>query len=91
MKTQKIIPYLWFDDQAEAAVDRLWDTLSRDGAVVQCGWLSDPYGISWQIVPEILFRLMHDADPVKAERVSAAMLKMIKLDIAALQRACDGV
>lgn len=76
-------------DQAE--VNRLWDTLSRDGAAVQCGWLTDPYGVSWQIVPEILGHLMHDTDPVKAERVATAMFKMIKLDIAALQRAYDGV
>lgn len=74
MKTQKIIPYLWFDDQAEAAV-AFYTSVFPDS----------------RIVSEILFRLMHDADPVKAERVSAAMLKMIKLDIAALQRACDGV
>ena len=75
-------------DQAE--VDRLWDGLSEGGAAVQCGWLKDRYGISWQIVPSVLPKLLGDPDRVKATRVMQAMLKMVKLDIAGLQAAADG-
>jgi predicted 3-demethylubiquinone-9 3-methyltransferase (glyoxalase superfamily) len=75
-------------DQAE--VDRLWDGLSKGGSVVQCGWLKDRYGISWQIVPGILPKLLADPDRAKATRVMQAMMKMVKLDIAGLQAAADG-
>jgi predicted 3-demethylubiquinone-9 3-methyltransferase (glyoxalase superfamily) len=75
-------------DQAE--VDRLWDALSAGGKVEQCGWLKDRYGVSWQIVPTALPRLLADPDPAKAQRVMQAMLGMIKLDIAGLQAANDG-
>ncbi|TXL72913.1 VOC family protein [Vineibacter terrae] len=75
-------------DQAE--VDRLWDALSAGGKVEQCGWLKDRFGVSWQIVPSVLPRLLGDPDPARAQRVMQAMLKMVKLDIAALQRARDG-
>ena len=75
-------------DQAE--VDRYWDMLSAGGKVEQCGWLRDRYGVTWQIVPEALFELFSDPDPEKVRRVNEAMLKMVKLDIAALRRARDG-
>ncbi len=75
-------------DQAE--VDRLWDALSAGGKIERCGWLKDRYGVSWQIVPSVLPRLLGDPDPARAQRVMQAMLKMVKLDIAALQRAHDG-
>jgi predicted 3-demethylubiquinone-9 3-methyltransferase (glyoxalase superfamily) len=75
-------------DQAE--VDRLWDALSDGGAVEQCGWLKDRYGVSWQIVPTVLGGMLGDPDPVRAQRVMQAMLGMIKLDIAGLQAAYDG-
>jgi predicted 3-demethylubiquinone-9 3-methyltransferase (glyoxalase superfamily) len=75
-------------DQAE--VDRLWDGLCAGGSPVQCGWLKDRYGVSWQIVPSALPKLLGDPDPAKARRVMQAMLKMIKLDIAGLQAAYDG-
>ncbi|HEX2889077.1 VOC family protein [Vineibacter terrae] len=75
-------------DQAE--VDRLWDALSAGGKIEQCGWLKDRFGVSWQIVPSVLPRLLGDPDPARAQRVMQAMLKMVKLDIAALQRAYDG-
>jgi predicted 3-demethylubiquinone-9 3-methyltransferase (glyoxalase superfamily) len=75
-------------DQSE--VDRLWDALSKGGSPVQCGWLKDRYGVSWQIVPSALPKMLGDPDPAKARRVMQAMLKMIKLDIAALQAAYDG-
>ncbi len=76
-------------DQAE--VDRLWDGLSSNGgAGGQCGWLKDRYGVSWQIVPSALPRLLGGPDRDGAKRAMNAMLKMGKLDIAALQKAYDG-
>ena len=73
-------------DQAE--VDRLWDALCSDGGTpVQCGWLRDRYGLSWQIVPTALKRMLADPDREKARRAMEAMMGMVKLDIAALQRA----
>jgi predicted 3-demethylubiquinone-9 3-methyltransferase (glyoxalase superfamily) len=76
-------------DQAE--VDRLWTALTADGgAEIMCGWLRDKWGVPWQIVPEMLPRLLADPDPAVADRVFAAMTRMIKLDIAALERAAAG-
>ena len=77
-------------DQAE--VDRLWDALSADGgAPIQCGWVTDRYGFPWQIVPRILPRYLADPDRAKAQRVMQAMMGMVKLDVAGIQRAYDGV
>ena len=74
------------DNQAE--IDRLWAALLADGgAPSRCGWLKDPFGVSWQLVPKQLFSLLHHPDPQKAARVLQAMLAMNKLDIAALERA----
>jgi predicted 3-demethylubiquinone-9 3-methyltransferase (glyoxalase superfamily) len=75
-------------DQAE--VDRLWDALSQGGSIEKCGWLKDRYGVSWQIVPRALGEMMKDKDKQKASRVAAAMMKMVKLDIAGLRKAYDG-
>ena len=76
-------------DQAE--VDRLWDGLiGAGGAPIQCGWLRDPWGVPWQIVPEVLLRLMATPDHAANARVFAAMSAMIKLDVAALERAAKG-
>lgn len=75
-------------DQAE--VDRLWDALLQGGKAEQCGWLRDRYGVPWQIVPGVLSRMIADPDIAKAQRVMAAMLQMVKIDIAALQKAYDG-
>lgn len=78
------------DDQAE--VDRLWDALTANGGEPgPCGWLKDPYGVSWQIVPRRLGQLLSDPDPGRARRAMEAMLKMGKLDIAALEEAADAV
>jgi predicted 3-demethylubiquinone-9 3-methyltransferase (glyoxalase superfamily) len=75
-------------DQAE--VDRLWDALATGGTIEQCGWLKDRYGVSWQIVPSVLSKMLADPDQAKAQRVMAAMLKMVKLDIAGLESAYAG-
>ena len=71
-------------------VDYYWGKLSAGGKEVQCGWLKDRYGLSWQIVPDELLELIKDPDPEKAARVTEAMLKMVKLDIATLRRAHAG-
>jgi len=71
------------DDQAE--VDRLWDALVEGGRPLQCGWLVDRWGIHWQIVPRRMLELL--ADPVRAPRAMAAMMEMVKLDIAAIEAA----
>ncbi|CAN7348350.1 VOC family protein [Phenylobacterium sp. LjRoot219] len=76
------------DDQAE--IDRLWDALKEGGSVEQCGWLRDRWGLSWQITPRRLGELMRDPDQAKAKRVTEAMLKMVKLDVAALEAAARG-
>lgn len=72
-------------DQAE--VDRYWKALSAVPEAEQCGWVKDRFGVSWQIVPTVLYRLLEDPDRAKAQRVMEAMLKMKKLDVAALERA----
>jgi predicted 3-demethylubiquinone-9 3-methyltransferase (glyoxalase superfamily) len=73
-------------DQNE--VDRLWAALTSDGgSEIMCGWLRDRWGIPWQIVPEVLPRLLADSDPAVSARVFAAMQRMVKLDGAALERA----
>lgn len=76
------------DEQAE--VDRLWAALAEGGATEACGWLRDRYGVSWQIVPRRLYELMRDPDRARAARVATAMMGMVKLDIAGLERAAAG-
>ena len=83
--TEAISFYVHCETQAE--VDRFWDALTEGGEESQCGWLKDKYGVSWQIVPNILIELMQDEDAAKASRVMQAMLQMKKIDIAALQDA----
>jgi predicted 3-demethylubiquinone-9 3-methyltransferase (glyoxalase superfamily) len=76
------------DTQEE--LDKLWDALKEGGSVEQCGWLKDRWGLSWQIAPKRLGELMSDPDPAKVRRVTEAMLKMVKLDVAALEAAARG-
>ncbi|MBN1372770.1 MAG: VOC family protein [Anaerolineaceae bacterium] len=76
--------------ESQEEVDRLWERLLDGGVEEQCGWLKDRYGVSWQIVPTVLGEMMNDSDPEKVKRVTAAMLKMVKLDIAGLKRAYAG-
>jgi predicted 3-demethylubiquinone-9 3-methyltransferase (glyoxalase superfamily) len=75
--------------ETQAEVDDYWEKLSAGGKEGQCGWLKDKFGLSWQIVPTILGKLMQDKDPKKSGRVMKAMLQMHKLDIAALKRAAE--
>ena len=77
------------DDQAE--VDRYWDALIADGgSPSQCGWLKDKFGVSWQIAPKVLLRLIGDPDAEKARRAMQAMMQMTKINIAELERAAAG-
>ena len=73
--------------QTQAEVDRFWKKLSAGGQEVQCGWLKDKFGVSWQIVPDALGELMSGKDTAKSERVMQAMLGMVKLDIKKLKQA----
>jgi predicted 3-demethylubiquinone-9 3-methyltransferase (glyoxalase superfamily) len=82
---------LFVNCETQEEVDRLWNTLSEGGEQQPCGWLKDRFGVSWQIIPTALPRLMSDPDPAKAGRVVQAMLQMGKIDIAALERAHAGV
>ncbi len=76
--------------ETQEEVDKLWEKLSEGGQKQQCGWLQDKHGLSWQIVPTVLGKLMQDKDAKKSERVMKAMLQMHKLDIAGLQQAYEG-
>jgi predicted 3-demethylubiquinone-9 3-methyltransferase (glyoxalase superfamily) len=76
--------------ESQAEVDRYWAALLDGGVPEQCGWLKDRYGVSWQIVPSALIDMLADPDREKAKRAMEAMLTMVKLDIAQLQRAYEG-
>lgn len=79
------------DCKTQKEVDHYWEKLTSDGGKpVQCGWLTDKYGISWQIVPTVLPKMLRDKNPEKAKRAFQAMLTMVKLDIAALKKAYAG-
>jgi len=81
--------YVLCDGQAE--VDHYWDALmAAGGAPLQCGWLSDRFGLSWQVIPVQLEQLMDGSDPGRTQRVVDAMLKMVKIDVAGLEAAARG-
>jgi predicted 3-demethylubiquinone-9 3-methyltransferase (glyoxalase superfamily) len=73
----------------QAEVNRLWAALKKGGKVLGCGWLKDRWGLTWQIVPTRMMELLGDADPGRARRAMEAMMKMEKINIAALERAAD--
>lgn len=81
---------LYVDCADQAEVDRYWDALAEGGTPVACGWITDRFGLSWQIVPKRLPELLGDPDPARAKRALDAMMGMIKLDVAALDAAADG-
>lgn len=76
--------------ETQAEIDEMWGKLTTDGEESQCGWLKDKFGLSWQIVPPILGKLLQDPDPDKSGRVMQAMLQMKKIDIATLEKAHRG-
>ena len=80
---------LFVNCETQQEVDDLWTKLSAGGREDQCGWLQDKYGLSWQIIPTALGKMLGDKDPAKASRVMQAMLKMKKIDVKGLQQAYD--
>lgn len=81
---------LFIDCKTQEEVDELWDKLSAGGEPGRCGWLTDKYGLSWQVIPSALGELMNGSDPVKSKRVMNAMMDMNKIDITGLQEAYEG-
>lgn len=86
--TPAISLYVHCEDQAE--IDRLWTALLDGGEPQQCGWITDRFGVTWQIVPDVLEKLLTDEDQAKVQRVTEAFLKMEKFDIAELEAAYAG-
>jgi predicted 3-demethylubiquinone-9 3-methyltransferase (glyoxalase superfamily) len=82
---------LFVDCETQEEVDELWERLTEGGEPGPCGWLTDKFGISWQIIPRVLLEYLADEDPEKSQRVMEAMLQMGKMDIAALERAYNSV
>jgi predicted 3-demethylubiquinone-9 3-methyltransferase (glyoxalase superfamily) len=78
---------LFVNCETQGEVDDLWEKLSEGGEKIQCGWLKDKYGVSWQIIPTILGEYLRDKNPEKAGRVMQAMMQMKKIDIQALKDA----
>jgi len=76
--------------ETQPEVDELWDKLSEGGKKDRCGWLTDEYGVSWQVIPTALIKMLSDPDPAKANRVMQAMLQMNKIDLNALKQAYAG-
>ena len=76
--------------ETQEEVDHFWERLSAGGQEVQCGWLKDKFGVSWQVVPTVLIEMLQDKDPQKTKRVMAAMLKMKKISIEGLRQAYEG-
>lgn len=76
--------------ETQQEVDELWEKLSEGGRKDRCGWLQDKYGLSWQIIPSALGRMLQDKDPAKSARIMKAMLQMDKIDIKALEQAYQG-
>jgi len=81
---------LFVSCETQAEVDEYWSKLTAGGKEIQCGWLVDKFGVSWQIIPTILGKLLSDKDAKRAGRVMQAMMKMVKIDIKGLQQAAEG-
>ena len=80
---------LFVNCETQQEIDEMWQKLSEGGEKQRCGWLKDKFGLSWQIVPPVLFNMLQDEDPEKSRRVVEAMLKMDKIDIASLKQAYE--
>jgi predicted 3-demethylubiquinone-9 3-methyltransferase (glyoxalase superfamily) len=93
MTSKPFTTFLWFDTQSEEAA-RYYVSIFKNsrlgGQEVACGWVTDKYGLSWQVVPTVFFEMINDPDEGKAARVTAAMLAMTKFDVSALERAYAG-
>ncbi len=76
--------------ESQEEVDYYWDRLGAGGKVMECGWVTDKFGVAWQVIPAVLMELLRDPDREKANRVMQAMLQMVKIDIATLQQAAKG-
>jgi len=77
----------YVDCATQEEVDELWEKLSAGGRKNRCGWLDDKFGVSWQIIPKVLIKLLSDPDPIKSSRVMQAMLQMDKIDVKRLEEA----
>jgi predicted 3-demethylubiquinone-9 3-methyltransferase (glyoxalase superfamily) len=82
---------LFVNCESQQEIDELWEKLSEGGKKDRCGWLTDKFGLTWQIVPSVLGKLLHGSDSEKSKRVMNTMLKMNKLDIKSIQLAYDGI
>ncbi len=81
---------LFVNCTTQEEIDRLWSALAEGGQPMQCGWVTDRFGVTWQVVPTVLLEMLYDDDEERADRVMQAMLPMVKLDIATLERAHGG-
>jgi predicted 3-demethylubiquinone-9 3-methyltransferase (glyoxalase superfamily) len=79
--------FIYCETQDE--IDNLWEKLGEGGTPLQCGWITDRFGLTWQVTPKVLLKMLADPDQEKADRVMKAMMQMVKLDIATLKRAYD--
>ncbi len=80
---------LFVSCETQQEVDELWEKLSKGGEKERCGWLKDRYGLSWQVIPSVLGKMLQDKDPEKSKRVMKAMMQMEKIDLNGLQKAYD--
>jgi predicted 3-demethylubiquinone-9 3-methyltransferase (glyoxalase superfamily) len=80
---------LFVSCESQEEVDAYWDKLSEGGEILQCGWLKDKYGLTWQIIPRALPEMLQDKDPARAKRVMDAMMQMKKIEVAALKQAYE--
>src|SRR5882757_6443801 len=82
--------FMALNGETQAEVDELWEKLCEGGKPSRCGWLQDKYGLSWQIIPSALGKMLQDKDAAKSARVMQAMMQMVKIDVKVLKEAYDG-